>query len=509
MLVLGDLLLSGSRQVGGRRGFLDARSAAPLTERPSSSSSSSSSFSSCSSSKRKQPKRGKSVYPALRIQETRSSLPLLSRRRNTAVCSVSEHAETSHERRSLGGEDDTSSSLLSCCEADDGPLSVAVLVSGGVDSSVALSLLKKAGHRLKAFYLQIWFEEDFENYWGACPWEEDLDYVKKVCRQLDVELEVVPLTKEYWSHVVSYSIEEIKNGCTPNPDMMCNSKIKFGAFVEYLEEKYPKGTWDRVASGHYARMETCRASASESDSDGGSDGVREKSRRLLCMSQDERKDQTYFLASLKKQQLEKCLFPIGCFPKERVREIAEDFDLANKDRKDSQGICFLGKVNFDEFIEKHLGTMEGKLVEHETNMVLGTHRGYWFHTIGQRRGIGLSHGPWYVTAKDGSQNIVYISKNYNEDLLRRDRSSFFCSGFNWIAEGITPLSAEKLRCKVRHGPTIYDCTFQSLGSSSDSGVARVDIQGEDHGFAPGQFVVFYDQKTCIGSAVICTYNNES
>ena len=242
--------------------------------------------------------------------------------------------------------------ILRCSEPKAAPLNVAVLVSGGVDSSVALRLLKLAGHNLKAFYLQIWFEEAYENYWGECPWEEDLVFVKKVCDQVGVELEVVPLTKEYWEHVVSYSISEIRAGCTPNPDMMCNSKIKFGAFVDYLEKKYPKGAWDRVASGHYARMLE-RQPATAGD----------PSPRVLSMSMDEKKDQTYFLASLRRDQLDKCVFPIGGFAKDEVRSLAQNFDLANKDRRDSQGICFLGKVNFDEFIEKHLGTMEGPLIE--------------------------------------------------------------------------------------------------------------------------------------------------
>ena len=381
--------------------------------------------------------------------------------------------------------------VLACCEVESSPLNVAVLVSGGVDSSVALSLLKQAGHNLKAFYLQIWFEEDFENTWNSCPWEQDLEFVKNVCEQLEVELEVVPLTKEYWSKVVTYSIDEIKAGCTPNPDMMCNSKIKFGAFVDYLDTSYPEGTWDRVASGHYARM--AKTETEEGD-DGGNGGDGQK--RLLCMSKDQRKDQTYFLAGLRPDQLDKCMFPIGCFAKEEVREIAQSMNLANKDRKDSQGICFLGKVNFDEFIEKHLGCEEGLLIEDETKEVLGTHKGYWFHTIGQRRGIGLSHGPWYVSSKDISKNIVYISRNYH--VAARKRSTFLCSGFNWIAN-ITAAEAENLKCKVRHGPAMYDCTFDLIDESK---VARVGIKGQDHGFAPGQYVVFYNGDICIGSAVI-------
>ena len=308
-------------------------------------------------------------------------------------------------------------------------------------------------------------------------------YVQQVCEQAGVELEVVPLTKEYWDRVVSYSIDEIKAGCTPNPDIMCNSKIKFGAFVDHLEASYPAGEWDRIASGHYARV----------------DRESRPGEATLCMSQDSKKDQTYFLASLRPDQVARCMFPIGCFPKDEVRALASAFALPNRDRKDSQGICFLGKVNFDEFIEKHLGTMEGPLVEDETGEVLGTHRGYWFHTIGQRKGIGLSHGPWYVSSKDIEQNVVYISRNYDSE--SRERSSFLCHGFNWIAGRTAAEVAEGgLRCKVRHSPGIYDCVFCWV--DGEGGTARVDIRGKDHGFAPGQYAVFYDGCTCIGSAVI-------
>uniref|UniRef100_A0A7S2Z7F9 Uncharacterized protein n=1 Tax=Chloropicon laureae TaxID=464258 RepID=A0A7S2Z7F9_9CHLO len=225
--------------------------------------------------------------------------------------------------------------------------------------------------------------------------------------------------------------------------------------------------------------------------------------RLLCMSEDVRKDQTYFLASLKREQVDKCLFPLGCFEKGQVRELAHRFNLPNKERKDSQGICFLGKVNFDEFIEKHLGTREGALVEDETKEVLGTHRGYWFHTIGQRKGIGLSHGPWYVTSKDIGENIVYISRTYHDE--SRKRSEFLCSGFNWLQRGVTAMDAlGQLQCKVRHGPAIYKCTFEwiSEGGEGEAERARVAIEGKDHGFAPGQYAVFYDQGVCLGSAVI-------
>ena len=187
--------------------------------------------------------------------------------------------------------------LLRFCEppeANGGKrLKIAVLLSGGVDSSVALTLLKAAGHDCVAFYLQIWFQEDFRNYWDQCPWEDDLKVARGVCDVLDVPLEMVPLTNQYWDLVVSHSIGEISQGRTPNPDMLCNSRVKFGAFRDYLDEAHP-GRFDRVASGHYAALDR-----SEANDDGDGDGGKVK----LVMSGDAHKDQTYFLAHLSQRQL--------------------------------------------------------------------------------------------------------------------------------------------------------------------------------------------------------------
>lgn len=175
------------------------------------------------------------------------------------------------------------------CEKEQ-KLSIAVLLSGGVDSSVALALLKAAGHHCTAFYLKIWFQDDFENDWSTCPWEEDIRYAAQVCHQLDVSFEIVPLTEAYWKRVAAETIHQIRQGLTPNPDMLCNSRVKFGAFVEFLENH--KRKFDRIASGHYARL-------------------RREENVQLELSADAIKDQTYFLARLNAQQLSKCLFPLG------------------------------------------------------------------------------------------------------------------------------------------------------------------------------------------------------
>ncbi|GAB2277014.1 hypothetical protein Dimus_011722 [Dionaea muscipula] len=265
------------------------------------------------------------------------------------------------------------------CSMPDKRLRVAVLVSGGVDSSVALRLLHAAGHSCTAFYLKIWFHEDYENFWSECPWEEDLKYAKSVCDQVDVPLEVVHLTDEYWEKVVSYIIEEYRCGRTPNPDVLCNTRIKFGAFMDAISSV----DFDYVASGHYANV-----------NHPSSDGMDRPS--VLQLSKDMVKDQTYFLSHLSQAQLKRLIFPLGCIPKDEVRYLATKFELPNKDRKDSQGICFLGKIKFSEFVARHIGEREGIILEAETGDFLGKHRGFWFYTIGQRQGLRLPGGPWYL-----------------------------------------------------------------------------------------------------------------
>ncbi|KAK9811246.1 hypothetical protein WJX72_000616 [[Myrmecia] bisecta] len=373
--------------------------------------------------------------------------------------------------------------LLAGCEVAAAPLRVALLLSGGVDSSVALRLLKAAGHQVTAFYLQIWFQEDFRNFWSACPWEDDLQYCQQVCDQVAVELRMVPLTDEYWDRVVQHSIAEIKAGRTPNPDILCNSRVKFGAFYEYLECEHGHA-FDRVASGHYARLER---------------GARPDQPVSLVMTPDAIKDQTYFLAHLTQAQLARVMFPLGPLTKDKVRQLAVAAGLPNQARKDSQGICFLGKVKFSEFVREHLGEWPGPLVDEETGAVLGYHQGFWFHTVGQRKGIHLHGGPWYVSRKDIDTNTVFVSRDYHEE--GKLRNSFRCTNFNWVS-GQGPLPAEgsmQLQCKVRHGPKLYACT---LTLDADGADGKVVLRGNDQGLAAGQFAVFYQNSVCIGSAVI-------
>lgn len=347
---------------------------------------------------------------------------------------------------------------------------VAVLLSGGVDSSVSLALLKEQGYNITAFYLKIWLEDEL-SYLGSCPWEEDLEYAQKVCEQLGVELKVLPLQKEYFAEVVSYTINEVKNGRTPNPDVMCNNRIKFGMFLSKIDDSF-----DYVATGHYAQIS------------------QQGENFFLKKAKDSFKDQTYFLANLRQDQLKRAMFPIGGFKKSEVRDLAEKYNLANKDRKDSQGICFLGKLKFRDFLKHYLGEKEGDLVEYESNQKMGTHNGFWYYTIGQRQNIRLAGGPWYVVKKDSENNIIYISKNY--EAINEDKSEFEVGELN-IVNMQELVKSENLQVKLRHGEKLYNCTVTEL-----NGILKVIIDENDQGIAAGQFAVFYENDLCLGCGVI-------
>lgn len=350
-------------------------------------------------------------------------------------------------------------------------MKVAVLVSGGVDSSVALQLLKKQGYDVTAFYLKIWLEDEL-SYLGDCPWEDDLAFVKQVCDQLEVPLEIVSLQKEYKQEVVAYTIAEVKAGRTPNPDILCNQRIKFGLFFDKIDAQF-----DKVASGHYAQ-------------------IRENNGFIeLLQSPDPIKDQTYFLSHLSQQQLQRVMFPIGHLQKNELRALAHEFNLPNKDRKDSQGICFLGKFKFRDFIKHHLGVQIGKMIEIETGNIMGNHDGFWFYTIGQRQGLGLGGGPWYVVAKDVEKNIIFVSRNYYDE--NKQRNVFNVEKFHWLS-GFRP-NKNNFTVKLRHGAQRYGCT---IAYDADGISATVTISDRDQGIAPGQYAVFYDGPLCVGSAVI-------
>ena len=232
---------------------------------------------------------------------------------------------------------------------------------------------------------------------------------------------------------------------------------------------------DQVASGHYARV--------VSDTHGAH----------LHRAPDPVKDQTYFLSQLTQQQLEKIRFPIGDLTKAQVRQKASDFALPARDRKDSQGICFLGKISYNDFVRHHLGEKPGDIICRETGEKLGEHRGFWFHTVGQRRGLGLAQGPWFVSGKDVEENIVYVS--HADELPEASRSEYRIGDPHWIS---APPGSRSLQVKLRHSEHVYDCELSDPGA----GDAVVRLADADSGIAAGQFTVFYKGDICLGAAPI-------
>ena len=363
---------------------------------------------------------------------------------------------------------------------------IAALVSGGVDSSVVVHLLCQAGYRPTLFYIQIGMEE---RGFADCSWEDDLEIVRHLAHRYDCPLQIVSLHEEYWAQVVEYTIDTVRRGLTPNPDMMCNKLIKFGCF----EEKWGKD-FDFIATGHYATTSFV-------------DG-----HLFLTTAPDPVKDQTDFLAQINFRQVSKLLFPTGHLLKSQVRQIAEEAHLLSARRKDSQGICFLGKVNYNEFIQRALGEREGLIIERETGKVLGKHRGYWFHTIGQRKGLGLSGGPWFVVKKNIRRNILLVSQGYDPsdqygDHIGMEQCDFISLdpwAYTSLRRGLeTPLSREtplEITFKVRHTP---EFTRGLLSYHPERGYL-IESKEPIQGIAPGQYAVLYDteHRICFGSGVI-------
>ena len=347
---------------------------------------------------------------------------------------------------------------------------IAVLLSGGVDSSVVVYELASKGLHPDCFYIKIGPEEDAE--WD-CSSEEDMEMATAVAARFGCRLQVIDCHKEYWDKVTSYTMDKVKAGFTPNPDVMCNRLIKFGAFNEKAGHDY-----DLIATGHYAQTETD-----------------EQGLKWLTTSPDPVKDQTDFLAQIYDWQLRKALFPIGHYMKDDVRRIAEREHLVNAKRKDSQGICFLGKINYNEYIRRYLGENPGDVLELETGKKIGTHRGLWFHTIGQRHGLGFGGGPWYAVRKDVEANILYVSHGFEPRTAYRD--VFGIRDFHFLT---VPVEMQRVTFKIRHTPEYHPALLEKTGEGEYVVHAEEMIQG----VAPGQFCVVYDEHhhRCFGSGEI-------
>ena len=354
---------------------------------------------------------------------------------------------------------------------------IAVLISGGVDSAVVVHLLCEQGYKPDLHYIRIGMEGEDSN----CSAEEDIELSQATARKYGLHLEVTDLQQEYWDQVVGYAIERVKLGLTPNPDVMCNRLIKFGAFEQKIGYQY-----DKIATGHYAtRVEQ--------------DGL-----TWLGTAKDPIKDQTDFLAQLDYSQLQHTLFPIGHLMKDEVRQIAIDAKLPSARRKDSQGICFLGKINYNDFLRKFMGEREGKVIDIETGKVIGHHQGFWFHTIGQRKGLGLGGGPWFVVKKNVKKNIIFVAHGWDTQL--QYGHDFRLADFHFITQNPwrEPPHEVPIQFKIRH----VDHFLPGIISLDDQGYhihSDLPIQG----IAPGQFGCIYDHQAriCYGSGEIAIYKD--
>ncbi|GLS84668.1 tRNA 2-thiouridine(34) synthase MnmA [Paraferrimonas haliotis] len=353
---------------------------------------------------------------------------------------------------------------------------VIVGMSGGVDSSVSAYLLLQQGYQVEGLFMKNWEEDDTDEYCAAAT---DLEDAQAVCDKLGIELHTVNFAAEYWDNVFEYFLQEYKSGRTPNPDIMCNKEIKFKAFLEFAAEALGA---DYIATGHYVRRRE-------------QDGKFQMLRGL-----DNNKDQSYFLYTLSHEHIAQTLFPVGELEKPEVRAIADKLGLVTADKKDSTGICFIGERKFTDFLKQYLPAQPG-VIESVDGDVIGEHQGLMYHTLGQRKGLGIGglknsgEQPWYVVDKDMQRNVLIVAQGANHPRLMS--SGMVVNQLHWL-DRKTVTSPVKLTVKTRYRQRDVACTVtpidnETLSVTFDQPVAAV---------TPGQSAVFYDGEVCLGGGII-------
>ncbi|MCT8625841.1 tRNA 2-thiouridine(34) synthase MnmA [Glaesserella parasuis] len=349
-------------------------------------------------------------------------------------------------------------------------------MSGGVDSSVSAFILQQQGYQVEGLFMKNWEEDDDTDY---CTAATDLPDAQAVCDKLGIKLHKINFAAEYWDNVFEHFLAEYKAGRTPNPDILCNKEIKFKAFLEYAAEDL--GT-DFIATGHYVRRPPL-----------------EQQPKLL-RGLDSNKDQSYFLYTLSEQQVAQSLFPVGDIEKPIVRAIAEDLGLATAKKKDSTGICFIGERKFKDFLARYLPAQAGE-IKTVDGQVIGRHDGLMYHTLGQRKGLGIggvkgaSENAWYVVEKDLVNNVLIVAQGQDNSALLS--SGLIASQLHWVDR--QPIR-EKLRCtvKTRYRQADILCEIQPL----DDETIRVIFDEPQIAVTPGQSAVFYQGEVCLGGGII-------
>jgi len=353
---------------------------------------------------------------------------------------------------------------------------VFVGVSGGVDSSVALALLQEKGYDVTGVFLKVWNPD-----WLPCDWREERRSAMRVCATLGVPFITIDCEKEYKEEVVDYMIKEYSIGRVPNPDVFCNKYVKFGVFLQKAKDMGA----DYIATGHYARV---------------SENERAASRYELREAEDKEKDQSYFLYTLNQEQLSSTLFPIGHLTKPEVRKLAEKFSLSTATKKDSQGLCFIGKVDMKDFLSHYIDTKKGDVLNIKGETI-GTHDGAMFYTIGQRHGFNITkksnNDPkFFIYKKDIEKNTITVVEKSDDLSSDYSVSKIILNNIHFIS-GVEPSLPLNISARVRYRQEKQDCVIEK-----NSGFYDVVFSKPQFGVAAGQSVVFYDKDICIGGGII-------
>ncbi len=357
---------------------------------------------------------------------------------------------------------------------DKKKIKIFVGISGGVDSAVSAALLKKAGYDVTGVFIKVWQPD-----WIECSWKEDRREAMRVSAHLGIPFITLDLEKEYKEGVIDYMIAEYSAGRTPNPDVMCNREVKFGAFWNWAKNNGA----NYVATGHYCQNKNFE----------------------LHMAKDKNKDQSYFLWTLKKTDLEHVLFPVGGITKPKVRKLAEKFKLPNAYRKDSQGLCFIGKVDVKKFLTHYIETKPGDVLN-EKGEKIGTHPGALLFTIGERHGFQITKKtpfdcPYYVIAKDIKQNTLIVS-DHNADIDKRNQTQnipVHLSKCSWV--NFPPQKGERLQARGRYRQELVPIYIEKINETE----AMVIFETKQETITPGQSLVIYDGEKCVGGGIITSH----